>query len=248
MRVVFSFLSVTAFLALWFLSVNFEIIRFADPINSFKSFFYFIVNEDPVTGMTILQHSLASLRIVFLGTGIALLVGVILGVLMGRYKLFYNFIDPILEILRPIPGVAWFPVAIMLFGKNGSIFIVFVCSVFHILINTIFGVRSVDKKLIDVAKILKAKEWEVFFKIIFPSAFPYIVTGTRMGVGTGFLGLVSAEMITLRSAGLGYFILTMHAIGHIEKMVAGMIMIGIVGFSINKILLKIGTVYKTSHD
>lgn len=248
MKRILFLLPIVGFVLLWFFLVDFEIIKFADPFGSLSAFYYFLFNKDPITGITLLGHTYASLKLVFFGTGIAFLLGVTGGVLMGRYKLVYNLFDPIIEILRPIPGVAWFPVAIMLFGKSGSVFIVFICAFFHILINTIFGVRSVDKNLIDIAKVIKAKEWQIIFKIVLPSAFPYIITGTRMGVGTGFLGLVSAEMITFSSAGLGFFILTMHSIGHIEKMVAGMIMVGIVGYFINKLLLKIGTTYKTSYD
>jgi NitT/TauT family transport system permease protein len=248
MRKFYSFFSVFIFFLIWFLLVHYGFLRFVNPISAFKSFLFFLVNEDPITGRNLLYHSYASLRLVFLGTGIGFLVGVTFGILMGWYKLFNRFFEPIVELLRPIPGIAWFPIAIIFFGIYGSVFIVFLCAVFHILINTIFGIRSVKKNLIDTARILGAKEWEIIVKILIPSAFPYIIAGTRMGIGTGFLGLVSSEMIAFSSAGLGFFILTMHSIGHLDKMVAGMFMIGIVGFFLNKLLLKIGEFYQASYD
>lgn len=228
--------------------VKYGFLRFVNPVDALKSFFYFLFNEDPITGRSILYHSYISLRRVFLGVGMGFIVGTTFGILMGRYKLFNRFFEPIVELLRPVPGVAWLPIAIIFFGAQGSVFIVFICAVFHVLINTVFGVKSVDKNLIDTAKILKAKEWEIITKVLIPSAFPYIITGTRMGVGTGFLGLVGAEMIAFSSAGLGFFILTMHSIGHLDKMVAGMFMIGIVGFFLNKLLLKIGDFHQRSYD
>lgn len=248
MRKFFPLLPIFVFLLLWYFLADFKVINFVGPVESFKAFFHFLFQKDPITGVTLLGHAYASLKLVFLGTGLALFLGVILGLVMGWYKSFGRFLEPIIEIIRPIPGIAWFPIAIIFFGKNGSIFIVFICAFFHILINTIFGVEKVNKNLIDTARVLRAKEIEIIFKIIIPSSFPYILTGLRMGVGTGFLGLVSAEMISLSSVGLGFFILIMHSIGHTEKMVAGMMMIGIIGFFINKTLLKIGEFYKISHD
>jgi NitT/TauT family transport system permease protein len=248
MKRILSFLSIVIFLLSWFFLTKLGIIRFPGPIDSFSALLYFLFNEEPITGRSILIHAYASLKLVFFGVGIAFFVGVILGVIMGRYRILNSLFEPIIEILRPIPGIAWFPVAIIFFGKSGSIFIVFICAFFHILINTIFGVRKVNKGLIDTARIFKASEIELIFKVIIPSTFPYILTGTRMGIGTGFLGLISAEMITLSSAGLGFFILTMHSIGHSAKMVSGMIMVGVIGFFINKGLLIIGNLYKINHD
>ncbi len=248
MKKIHPLIPVILFLLLWFLLVNFNALNFPSPVDSFVSFFSYLFSPDPVTGLTILEHAYASLKLVFKGVGIAFFLGVILGTLMGRYNFFKDFFDPIIEILRPIPGIAWFPIAILFFGRSGGIFIVFICAFFHILTNTIFGIRKVDKNLIETVKILKASEWQIISKVLIPSAFPYIITGTRMGLGTGFLGLVAAEMLVMSGAGLGFFILLMHSIGHGSKMVAGMIAIGIVGFTLNKTLLMIGNMLKTEYD
>lgn len=243
MRRVHPVIPVTVFLLTWFLLVEFNFVRFPSPVEAVESFFNLLFSKDPITNLTLIDHTFASMRLMFMGIGIAFLLGVFLGILMGWYKIFNDFFDPIIELLRPIPGIAWFPIAIMFFGKYGGVFIVFLCAFFHILINTIFGVREVRKDLVDVARVMGANELQVILKVIIPSIYPYVLTGTRLGTGTGFLGLVSAEMISLSAAGLGFFIIVMHEIGHTSKMVAGMIMIGFVGFFLNKILLKIGGDY-----
>jgi ABC-type nitrate/sulfonate/bicarbonate transport system permease component len=232
-------LSVCIFFLIWHFAVYFEIISLPGPIDSIKSFFSLIFIKDPITRLTLIDHAFASLKLIFLGVSIAFAIGFSLGILMGWYDFLYKALNPILELLRPLPALSWLPIAIILFGKMGSVFIVFLCSFFPILINTLFGVKQVNRNLINVAKIMKATNGQIICKILIPSSFPYVMNGLRLGVGNSFLGIVAAEMIIFSSAGLGFFIMVMHQVGHTSKMMAGMIMTGVIGFLLNIILLKI---------
>ncbi len=224
---------------MWLFLTWFKIISLPGPIDVIKSFFSLIFFKEPVTNLTLIEHAAASLVRILIGTAIAFALAVPLGILMGWYKIFDFFFEPITELLRPISPLAWIPIAIIVFGAKGPLFIIFIGVFFPVLLNTIQGVSSVDKKLIDMSKIFRATEKQLILKIIIPSSLPYILTGMRIGVGIGWMVLIAAEMITLSSAGLGYFLMTMYAMGYLNKMVACMMMIGIIGYSISKLLLKL---------
>ncbi len=187
----------------------------------------------PALTVGILEHTQASLLRVIEGGIIAFIIGVPLGIGIGYSKLIGNILNPIIEIIRNMPPMAWIPLAVFILVAGGSIFIVFIGTVFPIILNTIYGVKSTDVKLIDAAKTLGASGSQVITKVIIPSAFPSIIAGLRIGLGVGWMAIVAAEMVIRSPVGLGYFIWNMGELGRYPEMVAGMIVIGVIGYIMN---------------
>ncbi len=187
----------------------------------------------PALTYGIINHVYASLKRVIEGGIIAFIIGVPMGIGIGYSKLIRNILNPIIEIIRNMPPMAWIPLAIFIFVSGGSIFIVFIGMVFPIILNTIQGVKSTDVRLIDAAKTLGARESMIVEKVIIPSAFPSIMTGLRIGLGVGWMAIVAAEMVIQSPVGLGYFIWNMGDLGRYAEMVAGMIVIGVIGYIMN---------------
>ncbi len=194
---------------------------------------------------------LVSLARVMAGYFLAVLIAVPLGVLMGYYGSVFNLLNGFLALFRPIPPLAWVPLVLAWFGiasvatvfgvqmgqwyiylnnlKLSMIFIIFIGTFYPILTNSIHGVRHVKKTLLDSARVLGATELSVFLKILFPAAAPSIVTGMRIGLGVGWMCLVSAEMLPGSISGVGYLITHAYTVARTDIVVAGMISIGMVG-------------------
>mgnify|MGYP005811093637 CR=1 FL=1 len=180
------------------------------------------------------QDALGSLSRVltgfFIGAGLALP----LGLLMGRKPLFHELFSPVLEIVRPIPPIAFIPLSILWFGLGNppAFFLISLGAFFPVLVNTIAGVRNVDAIYIRAAKNLGANEATLFRRIILPAAMPYILTGIRVGIGVAFIVVIVAEM-TAVNKGLGYRILEAREFMWSDKIIAGMITIGFCGLGID---------------
>ncbi|VVB86584.1 Binding-protein-dependent transport system inner membrane component [uncultured archaeon] len=181
----------------------------------------------------IFDHIKASLVRVVQGGVLAFIIGVPVGIGIGYSRLIHNILNPIIEIVRNMPPMAWIPLAIFILVTGGSIFIVFIGVVFPIILNTIYGVRSTDARIIDAARTLGASEAQIVAKVLIPSAFPSIIAGLRIGFGVGWMAIVAAEMVIQSPVGLGYFIWNMGDLGRYAEMVAGMIVIGVVGYIMN---------------
>lgn len=181
----------------------------------------------------LLGHTLVSFVRVIVGFCIAALSGILLGSLMGWWRVTRNLIEPIIELLRPIPPLAWIPLALLWFGLGfkPAVFLIWLGAFFPILSNTILGVESTSKNLIEVARTLGAKQRHLLTKVILPSAIPSIMTGLTVGLGVGWMCLVAAEL-TGTNSGLGFMIIYYHWTMEPAKTIAGMLMIGLVGFVI----------------
>ncbi len=176
----------------------------------------------------------SSMGRVLLGFFIAIAVGFPAGLLMGSYWTADALGRPILEMFRPIPPLAWVPVFVFLFGALwGPVGIVFLGAFFPILLNVMFGVRSVDPSLVDAAKTLGAKRFSIFAKVVMPTTIPYLMTGLKVGIGIAWMCIVAAEAIGLRGgAGLGYYIaLSSLQSGLWPETYATMIVIGILSMA-----------------
>ena len=185
------------------------------------------------------QHILHSLLRVGAGFAVAVAAAVPLGILLGWSGRLYRLFTPLVEILRPIPPLAWIPIAILWFGIGirSAAFIIFLGVFFPILLDTITGVRSIDPLLIEAARTLNAKERDIFFKVLIPGAVPSILTGVRIGMGIGWMTLVAAEFTGVRQGyGLGYMIMTARDIQRADEMLAGMAVIGLIGLLIDHAL------------
>lgn len=171
-----------------------------------------------------------SLERIFAGFAVAAVSGVTLGMLIGRYRLAKDMLFPPIELMRPIPAIAWVPISIMLWPTNESsiVFITFLGAFFPITINTIHGVMQVDKVLLRAGKCLGAREVAILREIVFPSALPHIFTGLSVGMGVAWVSLIAAEMIS-GQFGIGYFTWEAYSLIQYQDIVVGMIVIGILG-------------------
>jgi ABC-type nitrate/sulfonate/bicarbonate transport system permease component len=179
---------------------------------------------------------LYSLYRVVLGYTVASLLAIPLGLLMGWSGKLLNMIRPVIEVVRPIPPLAWIPIAILWFGIGikSAAFIIFLGAFFPILLNTISGVLSINPLLIEAARTLHAKEKDIFLKVLFPGTVPSIFVGMRIGIGIGWMTLVAAEFTGVKEGyGLGYMIMTARDIQRPDEILAGMLVIGIIGLLID---------------
>ncbi len=175
-----------------------------------------------------------SLLRVGLGFIIATGLAIPLGIITGWFPFAFRIFDPLIEVARPIPPLAWTGLALLWFGigLSSSVFLVFLGAFFPILLNTIAGVKGIEKKLIEAAYILGANEKQVLKKVVIPGSLPSIFTGIRIGMGVGWMVVVAAEMIAARQ-GLGSLIIISTNLGRTDRVLIGMIVIGILGLIID---------------
>ena len=182
------------------------------------------------------NHMLHSLYRVALGYALAALLAIPLGLLMGWSPGLLRIVRPLFEVVRPIPPLAWIPIAILWFGIGikSAAFIIFLGAFFPILLNTISGVLSIHPILIEAARTLHAREKDIFLKVLLPGAVPSIFVGMRIGVGIGWMTLVAAEFTGVKEGyGLGYMIMTARDIQRPDEILAGMLVIGFIGLLID---------------
>ncbi|MQB41063.1 ABC transporter permease [Rhizobium sp. ICMP 5592] len=182
----------------------------------------------------LLGDLLASLQRVVLGFAVGAGLALPLGLLMGTDRTVERYLNPVIQFLRPIPPIAYIPLAILWFGLGNppAIFLIAIGAFFPVLINTISGVRNVDSIYVRAATNLGADRLTLFRRVILPAATPYILTGMRIGIGTAFIVVIVAEMIAVNS-GLGYRILEAREYMWSDKVIAGMIAIGLLGLAID---------------
>jgi ABC-type nitrate/sulfonate/bicarbonate transport system permease component len=161
-------------------------------------------------------------------------VAIPLGIAMGWWRPVYNQVQPIMEILRPIPPLAWIPLSILWFGLGDeqNEFIIFLGMFFPILVNTIVGVKNIEPNLVRAARSLGAPEYKVLGRVVFKSALPQIITGVRIGLGVGWMALVAAELVGANS-GLGFLINDARSMLRTDVIVVGMLTIGLIGLFID---------------
>ena len=212
-------------------------------------------NEDLLRLGSLLQNlGMSSIR-VLCGYSAGLVLALPLGILMGHYKKVNRFMTPLVEILRPMPPLAWIPLILAWFGvasfatmlgieegawyvffnniKFSMLIIIFIGAFFPILLNTVYGVSSVRSTLIDSARVLGASERDIFMKILLPAAAPSIVTGMRLGLGVAWMCLVAAEMMPGSISGIGYVITHAYTVARTDIVIAGMVSIGAVGLALD---------------
>ena len=186
-------------------------------------------------------HLTSSLWRVFVGFGLAAVFGVLLGLLIGRLRWARLGLLPPLEVLRPIPAVAWIPLAILMFpsSEGSMVFITFIGALFPILLNTIHGVESVDARLIASARSLGTRGWRLFTEVIGPGSAPSIVTGLSIGMGTCWFCLVTAEMIS-GQYGIGYYTWESYTVQLYANIIVGMLLIGVLGMGSSALIQRVG--------
>ena len=188
-------------------------------------------------------HLSASLQRVALGYALAAIVGVALGTLVGQSIWAMRGLDPVFQVLRTVPPLAWLPLSLAAFrdGEPSAIFVIFITAIWPIIINTAVGIRNIPQDYRNVAAVLRLNPFEFFVKIMVPSAAPYIFTGLRIGIGLSWLAIVAAEML-IGGVGIGFFIWDAWNSSHISEIIIALIYVGLVGFVLDRIVAGIASV------
>jgi nitrate/nitrite transport system permease protein len=186
---------------------------------------------------------LTSLQRVAIGYGFAAVIGIMLGTLVGQSVWAMRGLDPIFQVLRTISPLAWLPISLAAFrdSQPSAIFVIFITAVWPIIINTAVGIRNIPQDYRNVALVLRLNHFEFFWKIMIPSAAPYIFTGLRIGIGLSWLAIVAAEMLT-GGVGIGFFIWDAWNSSRLSDIVVALVYIGIVGFVLDRLVAAIATV------
>ena len=182
-------------------------------------------------------HLSASLQRVALGYVLAAGAGIALGTLVGQSEWAMRGLDPIFQVLRTVPPLAWLPLALAAFrdGQPSAIFVIFITAIWPIIINTAVGIRNIPQDYRNVAQVLRLNHFEFFWKIMLPSAAPYIFTGLRIGIGLSWLAIVAAEML-IGGVGIGFFIWDAWNSSHISEIILALGYVGIVGFLLDRLV------------
>ena len=186
-------------------------------------------------------HVLASLQRVSLGYALAVVAGVALGTLIGQSDWAMRGLDPLFQVLRTVPPLAWLPLSLAAFrdGNPSAIFVIFITAIWPIVINTAVGIRNIPMDYRNVAKVLRLNGFEYFTKIMLPAAAPYIFTGLRIGIGLSWLAIVAAEML-IGGVGIGFFIWDAWNSSLISDIILALIYVGMIGFLLDRIVALIG--------
>jgi len=187
---------------------------------------------------------LSSLQRVALGFGLAAAVGIPAGFAIGRFEFLSRMFNPLISLLRPVSPLAWLPIGLLVFkGANpAAIWTIFICSIWPLFINTAVGVQRVPSDYMNVARVLNLSEWKIFTKILFPAVLPYMLTGVRLAVGTAWLVIVAAEMLT-GGVGIGFWVWDEWNNLNVANIIIAIFVIGIVGLVLEFALIRIATAF-----
>ncbi|APR39355.1 ABC transporter permease [Paraburkholderia sp. SOS3] len=229
-KTAFAALSIGVVIMLWYLGTRYHVqfyIRFQNvptPYDVFREAVHVIGSN------TFGKNIGNSLRRIFIGFAIAVVAGVGVGLMIGRYRIVNQLLMPAIEVLRPIPAIAWVPMSIMLWPTTESsiVFITFIGAFYPILLNTVDGVESLDGVLMRAGRCLGASEVQLFWHVILPGVLPNIFTGLAVGMGVAWVSLIAAEMIS-GQYGVGYYTWEAYSLVNYPAIVLGMITIGALG-------------------
>ena len=188
-------------------------------------------------------HVFTSLKRVGVGFSLSAVCGILLGVFVGSNRWAHRGLDPIFQVLRTVPPLAWLPISLAAFhqAQPSALFVIFITSIWPIIINTAVGVRNIPSDYVNVAKVLRLSPVEYFFKILLPATTPYIFTGLRIGIGMSWLAIVASEML-LGGVGIGFFIWDQYNASRIADIIVALAWVGITGFVLDRMVALIGHV------
>ncbi len=180
----------------------------------------------------------ASLKRVGLGFGLAALIGIPLGLMIGRFRFLYDMSSPIISLLKPVSPLAWLPIGLLVFkaAHPAAIWSIFICSIWPMIINTATGVQRVPQDYLNVARVLNLSEWKILTRILLPSVLPYMLTGVRLAVGTAWLVIVAAEMLT-GGVGIGFWVWDEWNNLNVAHIIIAIVVIGVVGMILEQLLI-----------
>jgi nitrate/nitrite transport system permease protein len=187
---------------------------------------------------------LISLQRVALGYGLAALIGVSIGGVLGLSRFMGRGLDPVIQVLRTVPPLAWFPISLMVFqdANTSAIFVIFITAIWPIIINTAVGIREIPQDYTNVARVLRLRKWEYIRNIVIPATVPYVFTGLRIAVGLAWLAIVAAEMLKA-DGGIGYFIWDAYNAGgdsSSSQIILAILYVGLVGLALDRLVAWVG--------
>jgi len=239
-RVLAPVIGVALFVALWAILARAGS-RLPDPVSTwhsavdvFSNPFYRKGPNDQGIGWNVL----ASLGRVGIGFGAAALVGIPVGFMIGRFRFLSDMAAPVISILKPVSPLAWLPIGLMVFkaANPAAIYVIFVCSLWPMIVNTAVGVRHVPQDYLNVARVLNLSEWTVFRKILFPAVLPYMITGVRLSIGVAWLVIVAAEMLT-GGVGIGFWVWDEWNNLNVRHIIIAIFTVGIVGLALEQSMI-----------
>ncbi|MDB9372912.1 nitrate ABC transporter permease [Nodularia sphaerocarpa] len=243
-KIVPPLVALAVFLVIWELLVLMPDFQLPGPIKTFNDTFDpfiihpFFDNGESDKGLG--WQILSSLERVALGFSLAAIVGIVVGILVGANRFIYNAVDPLFQVLRTVPPLAWLPISLAAFqqANPSAIFVIFITSIWPIIINTTVGVQQIPQDYVNVARVLRLRGVKYFVKIVFPATVPYIFTGLRIGIGLSWLAIVAAEML-VGGVGIGSFIWNAYNTStdtNLSEIIIALIYVGVVGLLLDKMV------------
>ncbi|GFE70278.1 nitrate ABC transporter permease [Chroococcus sp. FPU101] len=240
-KIVAPFVAIFVFALIWQLMTSGENPNLPSPITAIKETWNpYIINpffDNGGTDKGLFWQILASLQRVAIGFSLAAIVGIALGVLIGANSLMYDALDPLFQVLRTIPPLAWLPISLAALRQSdpSAIFVIFITAIWPIIINTTVGVQQIPQDYRNVSRVLQLSKTEYFFNILIPSAVPYIFTGLRIGIGLSWLAIVAAEML-VGGVGIGFFIWDAYNSSRLSQIILALIYVGVVGLILDRLV------------
>lgn len=236
---IFGLIGIGGFFLIWQAIVSFEIVDikyFASPVQVIQAIIRKFTDTSP-DGTTLVNHIIASFQVAFGGFFLSIVIGTPLGLLMGWFKPVDKFVRPLFEIIRPIPPISWIPISIIFLGIDikAKAFIIFFSGFIPTLINSYTGIKMTNSAHINVGKTCGASNLKIFFSVGIPSAMPMVFAGFKLSLGNAWSTLVAAEMLAANK-GLGYMISMGRNFSRIDLVIAGMLIIGVLGILLSNIM------------
>lgn len=237
-RLVPPIVAIVLFALIWQFLSTMKIISLPSPVQTVQDTWELIINPFADNGGVdkgLVLQLFESLKRVGIGFTLAAIVGITLGIMTGMSRFLHEAVDPIFQVLRTVPPLAWLPLSLAAFGQAqpSAIFVIFITAIWPIIINTAEGVRQIPQDYNNVAKVLRLSRPEYFTNILFPATVPYMFTGLRIGVGLSWLAIVAAEML-VGGVGIGSFIWDAWNSSRISDIIIAIIYIGIVGLLLDR--------------
>lgn len=216
------------------------LVTLKEAVKLFSDPFYRAGPNDQGIGWNIL----ASLQRVAIGFGLAALVGIPLGFMIGRFAFLSSMFGPIISLLKPVSPLAWLPIGLLVFksANPAAIWSIFICSIWPMVINTAVGVQRVPQDYMNVARVLNLSEWKIVTKILFPAVLPYMLTGVRLAIGTAWLVIVAAEMLT-GGVGIGFWVWDEWNNLNVPHIIIAIVVIGVVGLLLEQLLVALAKAF-----
>jgi nitrate/nitrite transport system permease protein len=232
--------AIAIFLAIWQLFTSGPDSNLPSPITTLSETWELIIDpffDNGGTDKGLFWQILASLQRVAIGYILAAIIGIAVGILIGTTALMYRALDPIFQVLRTVPPLAWLPLSLAAFqqANPSAIFVIFITAIWPIIINTAVGVQQIPQDYNNVARVLRLSRQKYFFKILLPAALPYIFSGLRIGIGLSWLAIVAAEML-IGGVGIGFFIWDAWNSSRISEVILAIVYVGIVGLLLDRLM------------